>query len=308
MYAYPSGSELAFVHGNLVLGQDASVRASIDVAAGVMPALASVPVYQRAAATEPADRALDAYASVAGVRRLLAPRGGIVGALGELLYQPALQGVTLAVSPTADGARVQIHSALDPALSRLSSPAPAAFAPTLQDVMPAGSLLMLDVSRLDRIAPQVFGAASTAQIAGALGPLLARLGRALAADGANVASLISIFDHEAAVAIVPGRAAPTLLIVARAPDQAAVQTELAHVQIPLAQLFRHRPAAPAAFRVQRPPDRRGDRPSAGPGQWARARLRRVQRPGGDLDQPVRARRGGDADPRPSPAILRFSSR
>ena len=103
--------------------------------------------------------------------------------------------------------------------------------------MPAGSLLMLDVSRLDRIAPQVFGAASTAQIAGALGPLLARLGRALAAEGVNVASLISIFDHETAVAIVPGRAAPTLLIVARAPDQAAVQTELAQVQIPLAQLF-----------------------------------------------------------------------
>jgi hypothetical protein len=238
LYVYPSGSELAFVDDFLVLGQDSSVRAAIDVAAGASASLASASVYQRAAATEPVDRVLDAYASVAGVRRLLAPQGGIVGALGGLLYQPALEGVTIALSPTAGGARVQVHSALDPQLARLSSPATTAFSPSLQNVMPTGSILMLDVSGLDRIAPQVLNAGATAGVAGDIGPLLSRLGTALTAEGVDVSSIVSIFHQEAAVAIVPHAQAPTLVIVARAPDQAKVRTELAQLEIPLAQLFK----------------------------------------------------------------------
>ena len=84
---------------------------------------------------------LDAYASLAGVRRLLAPQGGVVGAIGSLLYQPALQGVALSLTPTAQGARMQIHSALDPSLTRLNPPATSVFTPTLESVMPAGSIL-----------------------------------------------------------------------------------------------------------------------------------------------------------------------
>ena len=126
---------------------------------------------------------LDAYASLAGVRRLLAPQGGLVGALGNLLYQPALQGVAVAVSPTAGGARIQVHSVLDPTLEKLSPPATAAFTPTLQNVMPAGSILMLDVTGLDRIAPRVLNAGATAGVAGGLGPLLSRLGAALRRGG-----------------------------------------------------------------------------------------------------------------------------
>ena len=61
---------------------------------------------------------LDAYASLAGVRRLLAAQGGAVGALGNLLYQPALQGVALAVTPTAQGLVLRVHSVLDPTLAR----------------------------------------------------------------------------------------------------------------------------------------------------------------------------------------------
>lgn len=233
LYLYPTGSELALVSGYLVLGQDASVRASIDVGAGATGSLVSSVVYQRAAATEPADRVLDAYASVAGVRRLLTPRVGLVGALGALLYQPALQGVTIAVTPSSGGARVQVHSALDPQLTRVSSP----FTPTLQNVMPTGSVLMLDVTGLNRIAPQVLGAAATAGIAGRIGPLLSRLGGALTAEGVNVSDLVSIFHGETAVAIIPHGQSPTLVIATRAPDPVKVRTELAQVEIPLAQLF-----------------------------------------------------------------------
>jgi hypothetical protein len=237
LLAYPSGSELAFIGNYLVLGQDASVRSAIDVAAKAAPSLDAAPAYRRAAATEPAGRVLDAYASLAGVRRLLAPQGGVVGALGDLLYQPALEGVAVSVSPTAGGARIQVHSALDPTLVHINSSTTAAFTPTLQTVMPTGSILMLDVSGLDRVAPEVLNAGSAAGVAGGIGPLLSRLGTALTSEGVNVAKIVAIFDREAAVAIVPHAQSPTLVIVARAPDQAQARSELAELEVPLAQLF-----------------------------------------------------------------------
>jgi hypothetical protein len=111
MLRYPAGTELAFVGRFLVLGQDAVLRAAIDVAAGRTPSLAADPGYQRAAVGEPADRVLDADVSAAGIRRLLSARGGPLGSLGVLLSGPALTGTTISVSPAAGGARVRIHSA-----------------------------------------------------------------------------------------------------------------------------------------------------------------------------------------------------
>lgn len=238
LLAYPTGAELAFVHGFLVLGQDASVRSAIDVAATATPSLAGSAVYQKAAADEPSGRVLDAYVSVAGVRRLLSPQGGLVGALGNLLYQPALEGVAVAVSPSAAGAQIRVHSVLDPTLEKLSPPATGAFTPTLQNVMPTGSIMMLDVTGLDRIAPHVLNAGASAGVAGGLGPLLSRLGGALRSEGINVANIISIFDHETAVAIVPNGATPTLVIVAHTLDQSKTAAALASLEVPLAQLFK----------------------------------------------------------------------
>ncbi len=246
LLAYPSGTELAFLRGFLVLGQDASVRSAIDVSAGAAPSLAGAAAYRRAAASEPTDRVLDAYASLAGVRRVLAPQGGLLGALGDLLYQPALEGVTISLSPTATGARIQVHSALDPTLARLSAQATTAFAPSLTNVMPSGSILALDVSGLDRVAPQVLNAGAAAGVAGGLGPLLSRLGTALSAEGVNVHDLVSIFDGETAVAIIPHARAPALVIVARTANQIRTATELAQLQIPLAQLFRSPNASASA--------------------------------------------------------------
>ena len=194
-------------------------------------------LYRRATAAQPAGRVLDAYASLAGVRRLLAPQGGVVGAIGSLLYQPALQGVALSLTPTAQGARLQIHSALDPSLTRLNPPATSVFSPTLESVMPAGSILMFDVSGLDRVAPSVLNAGAAAGVAGGLGPLLTRLGGALSAEGVNVKQLTSIFHPETAVAIVPHAGRPALVLVARTRNEAQIRTELASAQAPLEQLF-----------------------------------------------------------------------
>lgn len=237
LLVYPTGSELAFVSHFLVVGQDTSVRTAIDVNAGTTRSLAGSAVYQRAATRESSGRVLDAYASLAGVRRVLTAQGGVFGALGALLYQPALEGVAISLSPSSGGARVQLHSALDPSLARISAPATSAFTPTLQNVIPTGSILMLDVVGLDRVAPSVLSAGAAAGVAGGIGPLLSRLGSALVSEGVNVHDLTSIFHGETAVAIVPHASSPTLVIVARTAHEAQIRTELAQLQIPLVQLF-----------------------------------------------------------------------
>lgn len=241
--AYPNGNEAAFVGSYLVIGQDASVRAAIDVTAGAGQSLAAAAAYRRATATEPAGRVLTAYASLAGVRRVLAPQGGVLGALGDLLYQPALQGVAVSASPTSGGARIDIHSALDPSLTAVSGAAAAPFAPTLQNLMPSDVSLMLDVTALDKVAPQVLNAGTAAGVAGGIGPLLSRLGSALSSEGVNVKDIVSIFHGEAAVAIVGAATSPKLVIVARTPHPARTQTELAELEAPLAQLFATKGAA-----------------------------------------------------------------
>jgi hypothetical protein len=178
------------------------------------------------------------------VQRILVSRGGALGGLGVLLYQPALDGTAISVTPAVGGAEVLIHSVLNPSLKRLSGPPTPPFLPTLQNVAPSGSTLFLDTDGLDRAAPVVFKAAAAAGIAGRVGPLLHRLGDALAAEGVSPRTLVSIFSGETAVAVVPGSAGPAgnarppgLIIVSRTKDEAQTKATLATMEVPLAQLF-----------------------------------------------------------------------
>jgi hypothetical protein len=229
---YSSGTELAFVGHYLVVGPDLAVRAAVAAGTGRARSLAADPAYQRAAAGEPAGRVLDVYLPAAGLRRVLQPRGGVIGAIAGLLDRPALEGTTLSLSAVSSGAEVQIHSAV-----RSGASHPISFAPTLQSVLPAGSTLMLDVDGLDRAGPQLLRAFATAGVAANVAPLLARLGTALAGQGVTARKVVSsIFGGETAVALSPGPT-PSLLIVARTSHQAATQNELARLEAPLTALF-----------------------------------------------------------------------
>jgi ribosomal protein L11 len=84
----------------------------------------------------------------------------------------------------------------------------------------------------------VLNAGASAGVAGGLGPLLSRLGGALRSEGINVSGIVSIFNHETALALVPNTRTPTLVIVARTPDQSRTAAELASLEVPLAQLFK----------------------------------------------------------------------
>jgi hypothetical protein len=189
---------------------------------------------------------LDVYASSAGVQRLLVPQRGLIGALGALLYEPNLAGAAVSLSADGTEAKLRVHVAFDPNLPGHGGSG--AFTPSLDGELPAGSLLALDVIGLDRIAPHVLNAGTAGGIAGQIGPLLRRLGAALAAEGVDVKQIESLFSGETVVAIGPGR---SLVIVTHTKDEQAVRTELANLEVPLSQLF--------------PP------PSAGSGQVAQIR-------------------------------------
>jgi hypothetical protein len=238
LLSYRNGVVLAFVGSDLVIGQDASVRTALDVASGSVSSLGASATYRRAESTAAAGSVLEGYASPAGVRRVLAGQSGVLGALGGLLSRPALQGVFMSVVPTSAGARIQFHSVLDQSRATVRDAGQGAFTPSLQSAVPASATLMLDVTGLDRVAPQVLNAGSAAGIAGGIGPLLSRLGAALTSAGANVKDIVSIFHGESAVAIVPTAQSPALVIVARTTNPARARSELARLEVPLAQLFR----------------------------------------------------------------------
>jgi hypothetical protein len=245
VYRYRSGTELAFVRHYMVLGQPASVQSAIDAASGRVQPLSGSDAYQRAAAGEPAARVLDAYASPAGVRRLLVPRGGAAAALGALLAQPGLTGVTVSLSGTSGGAKLSVHSAIDRNAQPPAHTLPRQFTPTLDTVIPAGSMLLLDVAGLDRTAPHILAAGAAGGVVRGLGPLLGRLGAALQSEGVNVKAIESLFAGETVVAIGPptrstsngGTGSPPLIIVTRTANQKATAKRLANLEPPLSQLF-----------------------------------------------------------------------
>jgi hypothetical protein len=236
LYRTAAGTELAFIGHYLVIGQDASVRAAIDVGRGRVRSLASAPAYRAAAAGEPAGRVLDAYVSQAGVQRVLAPRGGLAGALAVLLGRPGFRGATVSVSPASRGVSILVHSALTRDASRA---APVSFTPTLGRATPPGTPLLLDVGDLAQAAPTVLGATAQLGLVSGLGPLLARLGAALSAEGVDVGRALSLFSHEGAVIVSPSPSGgtPALTVLARAPAPDTARVALAALEAPLAQVF-----------------------------------------------------------------------
>jgi Protein of unknown function (DUF3352) len=245
---YPNGNVLAVVGSDLVIGQAASVRAALDAASGARPSLTTDAAYRRAAAAAPSDSVVDAYASPAGVRRVLAGQSGVLGAFGGLLSQPRLQGVGLWLAPTAGGARITIHSVLGPGGSAGRS-----FSPSLQSVIPAGASLMLDVDGLTRALPQVLNAGSATGLAAGVGPLLSQLGTALSHAGVDVSGLVSQFAGQSAVAILGSGRSSTLVVVSALADPARAQAVFGQFQRAMGRLVptsRGRSAARSVFRTE----------------------------------------------------------
>ncbi|HEX2015237.1 MAG TPA: DUF3352 domain-containing protein [Solirubrobacteraceae bacterium] len=228
---------VAFIGHFLAVGQDATLRQAIDLASGRGGSLAADPTYRRATVGRPSSRVADVYVTAAGVRRLLMPQGGLLGAAGSLLDQPALQATELALSPGADRALVAVHNTLSPRL-QAALPAPfAPFTPTLDREVPSNALAYLGVSGLDRAFGRLLGAVRAS--GGGLVTLLARVRAALSAPSSIQTSrdLASLLSSEVGIWIAPHGLSPALALIARTPDEARTRVDLASLQAPLAKAF-----------------------------------------------------------------------
>ncbi|UTI63137.1 hypothetical protein NBH00_17445 [Paraconexibacter antarcticus] len=211
----------------LVIGQAQTLPIAKRLAAGKGRALADVAGYRRTLAELPKDRVADAWASKAGVERLLAPQGGLLGAAGTLLDQPGLVATALAVTAAgAHGAKVELRT-----LRSASSAAAGAFTsftPTIQDAVPASAFGMLAVQGLPGAATRLLGIAGAG--AAGLAPLLARA-------GADLAPLAGVFAGQVAVTVTAATPAPVLSLITRPADPAAAAKTLAAARPKIARLL-----------------------------------------------------------------------
>ncbi|MDX6667803.1 MAG: hypothetical protein QOK04_1183 [Solirubrobacteraceae bacterium] len=239
----------AFVGRYLVVGQETSLRSAIDSSAGRAPSLARSSTFRRATRSLSRQRAADVYLSAGGVRRLLATQTGPLGIAGVLLDQPALAGAAVGLTPRAGGARLDIHSELDPALARQHPSVFRPFTPQLVSDVPKTAMAYLGVAGLDRVAGRLLTAGVAGGSTGArLDQLVRRAARSLAtAAGVNVdRDILPLLRNEVGLWLAPTLPAPTLTLIARTKDEEATRVAFSRLQTPLAKLF-----AP---------------PSAGPGQ------------------------------------------
>jgi Protein of unknown function (DUF3352) len=211
----------------LVIGQPETLRAAQALARGDGKRLSDDPLYRRTQEGLPAGRVADGYASADGVRRLLAPQGGVLGAAGVLLDSPALRGVGFGLTPARTGADLRLHSVLDPAI-RKRTPL-RTFEPSLAGAVPPNAIAYLGVSGISDALGRL-GSAAGAGSSSALGGLLK-------ATAPLARRLQAVFSGEVAIVVTPALPAPILSVVAKADDEAKARVALANLQAPLERLF-----------------------------------------------------------------------
>ncbi len=194
----------------LLLGQPEAIAIARGLKAGKGSSLTAVDPSRAQLARLPSDRVIDGWVSAAGLRRLLAPQGGVLAAAASVLDQPGLRGLAFAVRPSDAGAAVAIRSAIDPAAQR--EPGGTVSAEAIGAV-PDGALAALVVGRL--------------------GSSLTRLGR-LTGAAPGQAGLFSLspavralFKGPSTVTLGRDGAAVVLTITTRTADEAAARAALA---------------------------------------------------------------------------------
>lgn len=231
---YGNGSVTAFLDGFLVVGQQRSVRGAVDRAAGRARALADDATYRAASAGQPDGRVADAYATVDGVRRLLAPQRGALGLAGALLDQRGLRATALSLTADGSTARVRVHAILDPR-ARGASPT---FTPTLTRSVPREALAYAGFSGIERAAPMLLGLGGLTGVGGDTSGLLEQAGRVLADSGVNfVRDVLPLFGKEVAITLVEADGAPAVALLARTPDEERTSAALSRLEPAIARLF-----------------------------------------------------------------------
>jgi hypothetical protein len=200
----------------LAIGQPESLRLAKQLDQGKGASLAAAAGPRRAFAKLPADRVADGWLSRDGLRRLLAPQGGLLGIAGLLFDQPALKGAAFGLSAAGDRARLVVHSQLDPKLAKANGSGFRPFHPTLAGAVPADAMAYLGASNLAPALQRLLGAAGTGSNQ-QLGALV----------GALQKPLLKLFPGEAAIILTSATPAPVLTILAHTSDEAASRKTIA---------------------------------------------------------------------------------
>ena len=201
----------AFVGGFLAIGQPAHVRSVIDASAGRTPSLAGQEAFRRARARLPdRDRLLLAYASSAGLRRVLEPRPALEGRAARLFDDPALDGVAASVRAERHGARIDVSSALSQA--GLGAAAAETFQPRLPGSIAGDALAYVGMRGADRILDAIRSFAGPAI---ELPRPLRELGQGLVSAGglATLRRLRPLLQEEAALFVSRSAAVPVITVV-----------------------------------------------------------------------------------------------
>jgi hypothetical protein len=215
---------VAYVGRFLAIGQPESLAAAAKLQHGQGTSLAQAKGPKHVFSELPADRVADGWVSSDGVRRLLAPQGGLLGAVGILFDQPALTGSGFALSATGDGAKLVVKSLRNPKAASTSGFRD--FRPTLQGAAPAGAMAYLSVSNLAPALERLLSAAGASSAA--LAPLVGNLNT----------KLLGLFGGEAALVLTPATPAPILTLLAQAKDPAAARQGLARLPAAVRRAFK----------------------------------------------------------------------
>ncbi|HEU4979276.1 MAG TPA: DUF3352 domain-containing protein, partial [Solirubrobacteraceae bacterium] len=241
-----------YVGRYLAIGQPQTLGDAVALAAGKGRSLATDPLYRQASKGLPDDRVIDAFASAAGVRDLLAPQTGLLGAVGALLDRPGLRGVAASLSADDPGAKIVLRTITTGKGGGGFRP----FHPALQSAIPKSAFAYLGVSDVGGAAKRLLGALSAGSggggTAGALAGLLQRAKAQLdrEAGGRLTRDVLSLFKGEVAVALTPAVPAPVLTIVAHTRSDAATSAALGALRAPLARLLTAPGASAPTWRAQ----------------------------------------------------------
>jgi hypothetical protein len=203
----------------LAIGQPESLALAAKLAkAGGRGSLAEAAGPTKMFAKLPADRVADGWLSADGVRRLLAPQGGLLGAVGTLFDQTTLKGAAFGLAGAGDRAKLTVASQLDPSLATGAAKAGAgfkSFRPTLASAVPADAMAYLGVNNLAPALQRLLAAAGAGSAS--LKPLVGSL------DG----PLQKIFPGEAAIILTAATPAPVLTLLGATKDEAGARQALA---------------------------------------------------------------------------------
>jgi hypothetical protein len=202
----------SYVGTFLAIGQPESLALAAKLAkAGGRGSLAQAAGPKAEFAKLPADRVADGWLSADGLRRLLAPQGGLLGAAGTLFDQATLKGAAFGLSASGDHARLTVQSQLDPSLATGAAKAGSGFKPfhpTLASAVPADAMAYLGVSNLAPALQRLLAAAGAGSAS--LKPLVGSLDK----------PLLKVFPGEVAIILTSATPAPVLTLLAATKDEA----------------------------------------------------------------------------------------